>query len=48
MLLENILKSVVFPEAIIMCTWLILEVILSGTRSHFVLGYGATREMMGG
>lgn len=25
MLLENIIKSLVFPEAIIVCTWLVLE-----------------------
>lgn len=32
MVLENIIKSVVFPEAIIMCTWLVLKFILSGTH----------------
>lgn len=37
MVLENIIKSVVFPEAIIVCTWLVLKFILSGTQESFIL-----------
>lgn len=33
----DIIKSVVFPKTIIMCTWLVLEFFLSGTQSHFVI-----------
>lgn len=32
MFLENIIKSVVFPEAVIVCTWLVLEFIFSDTQ----------------
>lgn len=33
MLLENSIKSVVFPETVIVYTWLVLEFMLSGTQS---------------